>query len=68
MKKSLVFISLFLTLSTQAQIISSTDAAVLFSADERYGTARFEALSGAFGALGGDMSAVETNPAGLAVF
>jgi long-subunit fatty acid transport protein len=68
MKKSLFFISLFLTLSTQAQIISSTDAAVLFSADERYGTARFEALAGAFGALGGDMSAVETNPAGLAVF
>jgi len=68
MKKILLFLSLFLALSIQAQIISSTDAAVLFSGDEHYGTARFEALSGAFGALGGDLSAAEINPAGIAVF
>ena len=68
MKKIILFLSLFLALSTQAQIISTTDAAVLFSNDEHYGSARFEALSGAFGALGGDMSAAEINPAGIAVF
>jgi outer membrane protein transport protein (OMPP1/FadL/TodX) len=68
MKKIFLFLSLFLALSSQAQIISATDAAVLFSGDEHYGTARFEALSGAFGALGGDMSAAEINPAGIAVF
>lgn len=68
MKKTFLFLSLFLALSTQAQIISSTDAAVLFSNDDHYGTARFEALGGAFGALGGDMSAAEINPAGIAVF
>jgi len=32
------------------------------------GTARYQALSGAFGALGGDLSAINVNPAGTAVF
>ena len=44
-----------------------TDA-LRYSQDEIQGTARFRALSGAFGALGGDMSAVSLNPAGSAVF
>lgn len=44
-----------------------TDA-VRYSLDEIQGTARFRAMSGAFGALGGDMSAVSINPAGSAVF
>lgn len=39
-----------------------------YSQNEIQGTARFRALSGAFGALGGDMSAVSINPAGSAVF
>lgn len=68
MKKILFFSSLFISFISQAQIISSTDAAVLFSGDEHYGTARFEALSGAFGALGGDLSAAEINPASLGIF
>ncbi len=42
--------------------------AVRFSQDEIKGTARFRAMSGAFGALGGDMSAVSINPAGSAIF
>ena len=32
------------------------------------GNARFEAMSGAFGALGGNLSAIHTNPAASAVF
>ena len=44
-----------------------TDA-VRYSMDEIQGTARFRAMSGAFGALGGDMSAVNINPAGSAIF
>ena len=32
------------------------------------GTARFQGMSGAMGALGGDLSAVSVNPAGAAVF
>ncbi len=42
--------------------------ALRYSEDEIQGSARFRALSGAFGALGGDMSAVSINPAGSAVF
>jgi hypothetical protein len=44
-----------------------TDA-VRYTQDEIQGTARYRALSGAFGALGGDMSAVSINPAGSAIF
>lgn len=42
--------------------------ALRYSQDNVQGTARYRALSGAFGALGGDMSAVSINPAGSAVF
>lgn len=42
--------------------------ALRYSQDEIQGTARFRALSGAFGALGGDMSAVNINPASSAIF
>ena len=44
-----------------------TDA-LRYSQTDIQGTARFRGLSGAFGALGGDMSAVNLNPAGAAVF
>jgi long-subunit fatty acid transport protein len=42
--------------------------AVRFSQDNISGTARFRAMSGAFGALGGDLSSVSINPASSAVF
>lgn len=32
------------------------------------GTARFVSMGGAFGALGGDLSVIATNPAGIAIF
>ncbi len=35
---------------------------------ELQGTARYMGMSGAFGALGGDISAMSSNPAGLAVY
>ncbi|WP_335966644.1 aromatic hydrocarbon degradation protein [Galbibacter sp. PAP.153] len=41
---------------------------VLYGNDNLNGTARFQSMSGAFGALGGDMSAININPAGSAVF
>ena len=55
-----------------ASLVSSygqdlTDA-VRYSTAETEGTARFKSMSGAFGALGGDMSAVSVNPAGSAIF
>ena len=36
--------------------------------DNPIGSARFESMGGAFGALGGDLSAINVNPAGSAVF
>ena len=42
--------------------------ALRYSTENLNGTARFNALSGAFGALGGDISSIAINPAGSAVF
>ena len=49
----------------QAQDISD---AVRYSSDEIQGTARFRAMGGAFGALGGDFSAININPASSVIF
>ncbi len=42
--------------------------AVRYSQDNLNGTARFRAMGGAFGALGGDLSSINVNPAGSAIF
>lgn len=60
----MVIASLAVTFS-QAQDL--TDA-VRYSTEGLTGTARYRAMSGAFGALGGDLSAISVNPAGSAVF
>ncbi len=44
-----------------------TDA-LRYSQQEILGTARFRGMSGAFGALGADLSAIQINPAGSALF
>ncbi len=61
---------LFIGALSMSNIISAQDVsdAVRYSSDEIQGTARFRAMSGAFGALGGDLSAVSLNPAGAAIF
>ena len=64
-KLNLLAIALMSMSTIYAQDISD---ALRYSQSEIQGTARFRALSGAFGALGGDMSAVSINPAGSAVF
>ncbi len=64
-KLNILFIGLLSMSTIYAQDISD---ALRYSQSEIQGTARFRALSGAFGALGGDMSAVSANPAGSAVF
>ncbi|WP_299780378.1 outer membrane protein transport protein [uncultured Formosa sp.] len=65
--KTIVFIiaGIFTVPAFYAQDI--TDA-LRYSQDDIVGSARFRALSGAFGALGGDLSATSLNPAGSAVF
>lgn len=66
MKKSIVlFIGLMLTSLIKAQDVAD---ALRYSMDEIQGTARFRAMGGAFGALGGDLSAININPAGAAIF
>ncbi len=66
MKKLHILLTGLLCVSlTQAQDL--TDA-IRYSDSEIQGTARFRALSGAFGALGGDMSAVSINPASSVIF
>ncbi|GAA0725370.1 outer membrane protein transport protein [Aquimarina litoralis] len=65
MKKIFLFISILSFSFINAQDI--TDAA-RYSQQEILGTARFRGMSGAFGALGGDLSALQINPAGSAVF
>ncbi len=50
----------------EAQTVN--DGLIYGQQDNLYGTARYRALSGAFGALGGDLSAVGQNPAGSVIF
>ena len=64
-KLHILFIGMLSMSTIYAQDISD---ALRYSQSEIQGTARFRALSGAFGALGGDMSAVSLNPAGSAIF
>ena len=68
--KKLYFTVMLLSIAyiSNAQTLSYNDIGVLFSQESINGTARFNAMSGAFGALGGDLSSIETNPAGAAVF
>jgi hypothetical protein len=44
------------------------DNALLFSQNIYEGTARFQAMGGAFAALGGDFTTLSINPAGVAVY
>jgi len=60
-----LLIAVFVTSNIQAQSIID---GLRYSRDIPNGTARFSAMSGAFGALGGDLSAIQSNPAGSAVF
>lgn len=69
MKTKYITIALFcFAFTLNAQISSYGDLGVIFSKENINGTARYNALSGAFGSLGGDLSAIDTNPAGAAVF
>lgn len=66
MKKYLFLLFAGFTFSV-AQSQEITDA-IRYSQDNLSGTARFRAMGGAFGALGGDLSAINVNPAGSAIF
>lgn len=68
MKRLLIIATLVAgTLTSFSQSLGYNDLGILFGQDNNYGTARFNAMSGAFGALGGDVSSIGINPAGGAV-
>ena len=47
---------------------TTTQDALRYAVDNLNGTARFRGMSGAFGAVGGDLSALNINPAGSVIF
>ena len=67
MKKimTLTALAMFVSMGAGAQTVY--DATNIASKDLS-GTARFVGMGGAMGALGGDISAMNTNPAGLAIY
>ncbi|WP_158840738.1 OmpP1/FadL family transporter [Polaribacter sp. L3A8] len=69
MKKNIALAILFIaTITSYGQSLGYQDLGVLFSQNDDNGSARFTSMSGAFGALGGDISSMSINPAGIAVF
>ncbi len=65
LRVSFLFSFMLLTLCAVAQ--NETEA-LRYSFKDNAGSARVTAMGGAFGALGGDLSALSINPAGIAVF
>lgn len=65
MKRCTTFIVVLLCAFASGQNINDV---LRHGLEEVQGTARFQAMGGAFGALGGDLSAINVNPAGSAVF
>ena len=68
MKKYIIFAgSLLLAPQLWAQELEPSEA-IKFGTNQLNGSARYNAMSGAFGAIGGDISGVQDNAAGSAVF
>ncbi len=64
-KQIMLFIALGLTTAIFSQ---NTSDALRYSRLFYGGTARFQGLGGAFGALGADFSSLQTNPAGIGMY
>lgn len=67
MKKILLSLLISSSFASFAQETSITDA-LRYSVENLNGTARFRAMGGAFGAVGGDLSSMNLNPAGTSMF
>lgn len=65
--KKIYLLSTLLLLSSVSFAQSALDA-YQFSQPDLKGTARFMSMGGAFGALGGDLSSISQNPAGIGVY
>ena len=67
MKKGLLAMSI-IALSSITLLAQNEIDALRYSTDAPLGTARFSAMSGAFGSLGGEFSALSQNPAGIGMY
>lgn len=66
MKKYLLMVGMLYT--AVVAIAQAEFDALKYSLTDLEGTARYVSISGAFGALGGDMSSIRSNPAGLSIY
>ena len=66
--KKIIYILFSLFLFTVPLFSQSEVDALRFSREDLHGTARAMSMGGAFGALGGDLTGVSINPAGIAVY
>ena len=67
MKKITYLLAFMLTIS-MTMFAQGEVEALRFSREDLHGTARAMSMGGAFGALGGDLTGVGINPAGIAVY
>jgi long-subunit fatty acid transport protein len=67
MRKSFLII-LSLALSSQLSFAQNEEDILRYAQQFQFGTARSQALAGAFGAVGADFSATAINPAGLGLY
>ncbi|MCF6132605.1 OmpP1/FadL family transporter [Flavobacterium wongokense] len=68
MKKLLPIIIAGLSFSAMHAQETTVDDALRYAVENLTGSARFRGMSGAFGAVGGDLSAINQNPAGSIFF
>ncbi|WP_439183681.1 OmpP1/FadL family transporter [Carboxylicivirga taeanensis] len=66
--KKIAYTLLFGLLTAGAVVAQNIDDALRFNKHELTGTSRSLGMANAFGALGGDLSAISINPAGIAVY
>ena len=64
-KEAILGISLLLVANLSAQEISD---AYRYTKTDIVGTARYMGMAGAFGALGGDITTLSNNPAGIGIY
>ena len=65
--KKIYFFAASMAIPFMADAQSAIDG-FRFSQSDLKGTARYMSMGGAFGALGGDLSSISTNPAGIGVY
>lgn len=68
MKKSIYLVASMLLLTSGALFAQGEMDVYKYSQKDISGTARYLGMSGAFGALGGDISSMTSNPGGLAIY